>query len=472
MVKIKPNISTNKNIAAFSLNEAAKVSRTIDPKLWATVSSACSRKYKATMGEDAIPPVKDDMQTLMARYVAGLIIFKQPCPQSLADIDKIGAFKQYAHKLLNNMGCTLYDIQVLYNENCGNLPKAVIDDNTDDVFDNNGNSLSDDDAERISKEQKEMDKSFSSKADMSNSGQLQVDDLEDTIKNAEERQSNNIGTSDDYERAKETAAQNQKKTERALGGRAVDVSRIDKVEMDVDGTKQTIYPRRIALLTEAYLNDMLNDKDLKVFKKYFDKPIIWTFEISTAATDGVRLFFNPAFADKLFSLDAEYMKKKKELGHSTNGILGKAIQYVLIHEAYHQIYQHMIRTQMKAETANHPELHNLANIAQDVEINRDIENQLPVFQGMTKTINGCFDSRFPSETWEVIFDAYYSGQAEPPQGESGDQGDYDPNQQPNDSSGNGDGSGNGQSQPQEYSDDYKRGWAQAIQDIKDGKIQP
>ena len=132
----------------------------------------------------------------------------------------------------------------------------------------------------------------------------------------------------------------------------------------------------------------------------------------------------------------------------------------------------MIRTQMKAETANHPELHNLANIAQDVEINRDIENQLPVFQGMTKTINGCFDSRFPSETWEVIFDAYYSGQAEPPQGESGDQGDYDPNQQPNDSNGNGDGSGNGQSQPQEYSDDYKRGWAQAIQDIKDGKIQP
>ena len=58
---------------------------------------------------------------------------------------------------------------------------------------------------------KEMDKSFSSKADMSNSGQFQVDDLEDTIKNAEERQSNNIGTSDDYERAKETAAQNQKK---------------------------------------------------------------------------------------------------------------------------------------------------------------------------------------------------------------------------------------------------------------------
>ncbi len=47
-------------------------------------------------------------------------------------------------------------------------------------------------------------------------------------------------------------------------------------------------------------------------------------------------------------------------------------------------------------------------------------------KGMTKTINsGCFDSRFPSETWEVIFDAYYSGQAEP-QGESGDQGDYDP----------------------------------------------
>jgi len=29
---------------------------------------------------------------------------------------------------------------------------------------------------------------------------------------------------------------------------------------------------------------------------------------------------------------------------------------------------------MKKETSGHPELHSLSNIAQDVEINRDIEN--------------------------------------------------------------------------------------------------
>lgn len=451
------------NTANFILNEGAKVSRTIDPKLWASVSSACSRKYKATMGEDAIPPVKDDAQTLMARYVAGLIIFKQPCPQTLADIDKIGVFKQYAHKLINFMGVSLYDIQVLYNENCGNLPKVNINSDTTDILDNDGNSLTDDEAERINREQEEMNQSLSDK-DMSNDQQYDIDDFENTVNTAKEKHNNTIATADEYDAAKNTV-QNRQSSQTMD---AVDVSRIDKVEMDVNGKLETIYPRRIALLTESYLSDMLKDKDMKVFKKYFDKPIIWTFEVATAATDGVRLFFNPAFADSLFSKDAEYMQKKKALGHSTSGILGTNIKFVLIHEAYHQIYQHVIREQMKKETSGHPELHSLANIAQDVEINRDIENQLPMFQGVTKTLGGMFDSRFPSETWEVIFDAYYSGNANPPEPEQQPNGSYNPNQNNNQNNSQ----NNSGNQGEQYSDDYRRGWEQAIKDIKAGKIQP
>ena len=57
----------------------------------------------------------------------------------------------------------------------------------------------------------------------------------------------------------------------------------------------------------------------------------------------------------------------------------------------------------------------LANIACDVEINRDIEYQLPKFQGCTELLQGMFDKRFTHETWELIFDAYNTGEANPPQ---------------------------------------------------------
>jgi hypothetical protein len=50
------------------------------------------------------------------------------------------------------MGVSLYDIQVLYNENCGNLPKVNINSDTTDILDNDGNSLTDDEAERINRE--------------------------------------------------------------------------------------------------------------------------------------------------------------------------------------------------------------------------------------------------------------------------------------------------------------------------------
>ena len=395
---VKVLLKNNKNDQfRFMLNEAAKVQRTIDPKLWASVQSACSRKYKDTLGEDAVPPVKDDKDTLLARYVAGLIILKQPCPESLSDIDKIGAFKQFGHKLINVFGCSLYDIQVLYNENRGNLPAVKVDNELSQSFDNDANiTRSEEEIERIKKEQDDLDKELAAK-DMSNTKEIK--DLDKHVQASKEKEFDNTRYSEtDLAAAKNRVVQNQARSRNSMPN--TDVSRIDKVEMNIDGKKQTIYPHRIAMLTESYLNDMLNNPDTKVFKKYFDKPIIWTFEIETAATDGIRIFFNPGFADKLFSMDGEVMQRKKQLGHDTSGILGHSIQFVVIHEAYHQIYQHFIREQMKPETSGKPELHGLANIAQDVEINRDIENQIPMFYGMTKTIGGCFDTRFPTEAWE------------------------------------------------------------------------
>ena len=84
------------------------------------------------------------------------------------------------------------------------------------------------------------------------------------------------------------------------------------------------------------------------------KNIILTFEVRTAATDGIRVFFNPAFADRLFSLDSLLISKRMKTNPNIDPeeINGTMFQFVLIHEIYHQIYRHMHRIRMKPETAS------------------------------------------------------------------------------------------------------------------------
>ena len=106
-----------------------KVERTIDPRIWAAMASLCSRTYKSDLGEFA-KPLGTTKDVIMARYVSGLIIMKQPCPASANDIDEIKALKQYGHKLVDELHVPIEEIQTLYNENCGNLPKAEIKGNT------------------------------------------------------------------------------------------------------------------------------------------------------------------------------------------------------------------------------------------------------------------------------------------------------------------------------------------------------
>ena len=102
-----------------------RVERTIDPRIWAAMASLCSRTYKSDLGEFA-KPLGTTKDVIMARYVSGLIIMKQPCPSKATDIDEIKALKQYGHKLVDELHVPIEEIQTLYNENCGNLPKAEI----------------------------------------------------------------------------------------------------------------------------------------------------------------------------------------------------------------------------------------------------------------------------------------------------------------------------------------------------------
>jgi predicted metal-dependent peptidase len=197
-----------------------------------------------------------------------------------------------------------------------------------------------------------------------------------------------------------------------------DVSKIDEIDVILpDGSKDKCHPARIAALARHFMNAMESDRDLRVLRKYFPRNIIWTFSIDTAATDGIRIAMNPYFADQLFGYDEQIYNKLEADGASVkalNNVQGTVFQFVIVHEIYHQLYQHNIRAMLKSETANNAN-HNLANIAMDVEINRDIELHIPKFRGCTQIIHGMWDKRFDNgEFWETIFDAYYNKDATPP----------------------------------------------------------
>lgn len=69
------------------LNEA-RVQRTIDPKIWASMSSMSSR-LRSTLGENAKVMKKDTKEVLLQKYVAGLLTMKVGCPHNNADINKL-----------------------------------------------------------------------------------------------------------------------------------------------------------------------------------------------------------------------------------------------------------------------------------------------------------------------------------------------------------------------------------------------
>lgn len=104
------------DIVSKSINEMAraKIQRTIDAKLWASVSSSISKKYKNDMGASAKPGATD-CETLTAKLVAALLIMKQPCPKSYWDIK---VFRQWAEHLRKGH-VPIERIIQLYNENSG-----------------------------------------------------------------------------------------------------------------------------------------------------------------------------------------------------------------------------------------------------------------------------------------------------------------------------------------------------------------
>lgn len=106
----------------YTLNEA-RVQRTIDPKIWATMSSTTS-KNRATLAEDNKPKSTDPKDVILQKYVAGLLTMGVACPNNAQDITALKAYKNFGIAYLN-MGGTIQEIQKLYVENGGTLTASA-----------------------------------------------------------------------------------------------------------------------------------------------------------------------------------------------------------------------------------------------------------------------------------------------------------------------------------------------------------
>lgn len=184
--------------------------------------------------------------------------------------------------------------------------------------------------------------------------------------------------------------------------------------------EEEVIPAEIAAFCDMAKTNAMSQQHLGTILQRFPKPVIWSFKVDTAASDGVRIAFNPIFAQQLIYQGKQQVKDalasgKRMSGDERTTRMARLFLFVLVHEAYHQIYRHREQAERKPETQGGSN-HNLANIAMDAEINRDIEKQIPQwFAGATAETNGIFDTRFRMEPWQDIFDAYFYKKLEPPQ---------------------------------------------------------
>ncbi|WQJ53625.1 MAG: HNH endonuclease [Wendovervirus sonii] len=134
--------------------------------------------------------------------------------------------------------------------------------------------------------------------------------------------------------------------------------------------------------------NILKRKEFQFLKKIpmFNKDIIFSLYKDTAWTDGCRLFVNPLFAHILSQSGAHKSKnyseseegkdfiknnKEDEITEKINDIQFSLIEFVLLHEVYHVIYEHIKRAHIKIKNPTQKEW-DKSNICADLEINRDI----------------------------------------------------------------------------------------------------
>ena len=114
------NFRRNRSRRYSRLYEMAKT--VIDRKILANVRDKISRNgwdspYGINWRKVVSLPRKFTPDELLQYYVAALLVYGEDCPQTEADIDKIGVFTNYAHKLIDDYGFTIDDIKDFYGKN-------------------------------------------------------------------------------------------------------------------------------------------------------------------------------------------------------------------------------------------------------------------------------------------------------------------------------------------------------------------
>lgn len=239
--------------------------------------------------------------------------------------------------------------------------------------------------------------------------------------------------------------------------------------------------QRYSSLAEQYMHH----GKYSVIGKFYDK-LIWTFQIKTACTDGIRLFINPLFLkDLMDTCEADTLKRAMEL--QKKGInwkspdnpanfdvkfeAAKYFYFIIMHECYHMIYRHVEQAKRKQETQNGGEyIHWLANTSMDMEINRDIEKQWTEFKGTTVAIDGWLQEKYGNDVWTTIFDKRYAAGEQMPDNDKP----IIPTQRLNPPGGGSPQPQNGDDNKREYeaAQDYVDGWKKALDDYKAGKLDP
>ena len=160
---------------------------------------------------------------------------------------------------------------------------------------------------------------------------------------------------------------------------------------------------------------------------------IYTFRIETQATDGYNLFINPQFT---YNLD----------------LTGKV--FVMAHEIMHCVLNHMRRGKSHDQTKS--------NIAADYEVNSWVVDIDLVEASVIQKLGGLYDKKYKGWGYEKIYDSNPSGsQSSMSNDKQAQQAQNNQQQQSNSGQGNNN---------QQYSDEYKAGWAKAIEDYKNGKL--
>ena len=154
---------------------------------------------------------------------------------------------------------------------------------------------------------------------------------------------------------------------------------------------------------------------------------IYTFKVATQATDGYNLFVNPWFTAT--QLD----------------FTGKV--FVMAHEVMHCLLNHLRRGK-----GHDPEK---SNIAADYEVNDTLVDIDLVKASTILKIGGLYDKKYNGWGYEKIYND------NPKMPSNGSQKNDDVKFE---------GGGGLSGQGETHSEEYKKGWAQAIEDYKNGKI--